>query len=131
MTKTLTSYFGYPNYRGGQLEVIQALLQKRDCAVFWPTGFGKSLCFSIPPLHLDKVAIVVSPLISLMQDQVHKLNGLSDRPLAAFLGSAQLDPAIEQGAMQGAYPLIYVTPEKLSTAGFLQQHRKHIFSFCY
>jgi ATP-dependent DNA helicase RecQ len=124
LTATLTKYFGFTNYRGNQLAVIQRLLQKRDCAVFWPTGFGKSLCYCIPPLHLNQTAIVVSPLISLMQDQVQKLNGLlsnDETPLACFLGSGQPDANVEGLAMQGAFALVYVTPEKLSSAGFVDQ----------
>lgn len=119
LKQTLSRYFGYSNFRPGQLEVVQALIQKRDVAVFWATGAGKSLCYQIPALHLDKVAVVVSPLISLMQDQVHKLNGLSDKPLAVFLGSAQFDADAESRAMRGDYPVVYVTPEKLNTPNFI------------
>ncbi len=60
--------FGYTSFREGQVEVIQALLDKRDVAVFWGTGQGKSLCYQIPSLHLNQVAVVVCRLISLMQD---------------------------------------------------------------
>ena len=123
LESTLQEYFGYPHYRPGQLPVLQAVLEGQDAAVFWATGSGKSLCYQIPALHLNKVALVVSPLISLMQDQVHKLNGLSDRPLAVFLGSAQNDPQAELKAWRGDYPLIYVTPEKVNSAGFQSQIR--------
>lgn len=112
---TLQDYFGYPKFRPGQWTVLEAVLQGRDVAVFWATGSGKSLSYQIPPLYLGKVALVVSPLISLMQDQVHKLNGLTDKPLAVFLGSAQTDPSAERRALQGEYPIVYVTPEKLAT----------------
>jgi ATP-dependent DNA helicase RecQ len=121
LQKTLLERFGYTSFREGQVEVIQALLDKRDVAVFWGTGQGKSLCYQIPSLHLNQVAVVVCPLISLMQDQVHKLNGLSKEPVATFLGSAQKDPQEERKALQGIYNLIYVTPEKLATASFLNQ----------
>jgi RecQ family ATP-dependent DNA helicase len=121
LQKTLQETFGYNSFREGQVQVIQALLDKRDVAVFWATGQGKSLCYQIPSLHQNQVAVVVSPLISLMQDQVHKLNGLSKEPVATFLGSAQQDPQEERKALQGDYNLIYVTPEKLATAGFLNQ----------
>jgi RecQ family ATP-dependent DNA helicase len=121
LLKTLEETFGYSSFRGGQTQVIQAILKKRDVAVFWATGQGKSLCYQIPALHQEQVAVVVSPLISLMQDQVYKLNGLSNEPVATFLGSAQQDPQEERKAMQGKYNLIYVTPEKLSTSGFLDQ----------
>jgi hypothetical protein len=121
LLQTLKDTFGYSAFRHGQAEVIHALLNKRDVAVFWATGQGKSLCYQIPALHGNQTAIVVSPLISLMQDQVHKLNGLSDKPVATFLGSGQLDPGEERRALQGAYNLIYITPEKLAASGFLNQ----------
>jgi len=114
LQKTLQRYFGYSSFRNGQLDVIQRILNKQDVAVFWATGQGKSLCYQIPALlNADSIAIVVSPLISLMQDQVHKLNGLEDQEIATFLGSAQQDADAERRAVNGAYRLIYVTPEKL------------------
>jgi RecQ family ATP-dependent DNA helicase len=121
LQETLQKYFGYDDFRTGQLEVIQAALDHRDVGVFWATGSGKSLCYQIPALHTGHVAIVVSPLISLMEDQVHKLNGLSDRPLATFLGSAQGDASMEDRALQGEFPLVYVTPEKLLAGNFLDR----------
>ena len=114
---TLQQYFGYSEFRPGQEQVIDAILSnQQDVAIFWATGAGKSLCYQIPPLHLNQVAIVVSPLISLMQDQVAQLNARSDRTLAVFLGSAQNDPTLENRALRGEFPLIYVTPEKMNTS---------------
>ena len=121
LQKSLQDFFGYSNFRGGQLQVIQAMLQKRDVAVFWATGQGKSLCYQIPALHTQHISVVISPLISLMQDQCHKLNFLSGQPVATYLGSAQQDPQEEQKALRGEYRLVYVTPEKLVTAGFLDR----------
>lgn len=117
----LERYFGFRSFREGQLEAIQAVLRGQDVAVFWATGSGKSLCFTLPPLYLNKVALVVSPLISLMQDQVHKLNGLGQGELATFLGSAQTDASQEGRALRGDFRLIYVTPEKLQAPGFLDR----------
>jgi hypothetical protein len=71
--------------------------------------------------HLNQVAVVVCPLISLMQDQAHRRNRLSKEPVATFLGSGQNDPQEERKALQGVYNLIYVTPEKLATASFLNE----------
>lgn len=114
LCKTLQNVFGYPSFRDGQLDVIQAILRGQDVSVYWATGKGKSLCYQIPALHLNQVALVVSPLISLMQDQCHKLNALSEgKPYAAFLGSAQTDRLTEDKAWKGEFALVYLTPEKL------------------
>lgn len=125
---TLRSIFGFEDFRPGQAEVIQSVaVERRDAAVFWATGRGKSLNYQIPALHTKSTAIVISPLISLMQDQVHKLNGLSAEPLATFLGSGQQDGSAERLALQGAFRLVYITPEKLLSGNFLssleQLHR--------
>ena len=121
LEQTLQTYFGHSKYRPGQLQVLQAILSNRDAAVFWATGSGKSMCYQIPALHTGNVSVVVSPLISLMQDQVNKLNGLSEEPLATFLGSAQMHASEEAAALAGKYRLVYVTPEKLISGGFLNQ----------
>ena len=116
---TLRRYFGYSNFRQGQKEVIQALLDGRDVQVLWATGAGKSLCYQIPALHIpNATALVVSPLISLMQDQCRKLNlkAADDNcDLATFLGSAQTDPSAEHKAWRGDYRLVYLTPEFLGS----------------
>ena len=143
--RTLQTYFGYDHLRDGQYEAIAAALEGKDVAVFWATGSGKSLCYQIPALHSGKITVVVSPLISLMQDQVHKLNhGLvhhnnsnsnhnaastatatsSTAPLATYLGSGQLDNSQQWKALRGDFRLIYVTPEKLQTNGFLDRLSK-------
>ena len=124
LTQTLSKHFGHTNFREGQESIINSLLQKQDAAVFWSTGSGKSMCYQIPPLHSNRVALVVSPLISLMEDQVSKLNGIAaggdsgdiiapDKHVAVFLGSGQKDPRAEERALEGDYSLIYCTPEKL------------------
>ena len=120
LESTLLQYFGHSKFRAGQLDVITAVLGGSDAAVFWATGSGKSVCYQIPALHGDGIGLVVSPLISLMQDQVHKLNGLTETPIATFLGSGQIDPYAEIGALNGDYRLVYLTPEKLVSGGFLE-----------
>mmetsp|Transcript_17700 Transcript_17700/g.50678 ORF Transcript_17700/g.50678 Transcript_17700/m.50678 type:complete len:1090 (+) Transcript_17700:41-3310(+) len=136
---TLQRCFGHSSFRQGQLDAITALLgdsstgqPPRDVAVFWATGAGKSITYQIPPLHTNKVAIVISPLISLMQDQVGKLNnglvgGDSDgSDVATYLGSGQLDPHAEEKALSGRFNLIYLTPEKLLSGNFLERMAKRL-----
>lgn len=116
----LSKYFGFSQFRPGQIEAIQACLQGKDVAVFWSTGAGKSLVYTLPALYTQKTCLVVSPLISLMQDQVHKLNHLGfGSSLATYLGSAQTDGTMEARVLQGEFRLVYCTPEKLQSGDFL------------
>ena len=123
LEQTLKKYYGFDTFRDGQFEIISSLLHPKnpvDCAVFWATGSGKSLCYQLPALHSNKTAIVISPLISLMQDQCDKLNGSSankDEKIANFLGSAQTDPQVERDVLQGKYKVVYCTPELLLANG--------------
>ncbi|MXS82357.1 DNA helicase RecQ [Nitrosomonas oligotropha] len=116
----LKEVFGYPAFRGQQAEVIEHLANGGDCLVLIPTGGGKSLCYQIPALLRDGVAIVVSPLIALMQNQVAALHELGVR--AAVLNSSlsqQAAAEVEQKLLAGDYDLLYVAPERLLTARFL------------
>ena len=116
----LKDIFGYPAFRGLQAEVITHIAGGGDCLVLMPTGGGKSLCYQIPALLLDGVAVVVSPLIALMQDQVAALHEAGVR--AAFLNSSmtQAEAAVvERGMLTGMHDLIYVAPERLLTPRFL------------
>ena len=121
MTKeeALKTYYGYDAFRGGQEAVIDALLSGRDALAIMPTGAGKSICYQIPALLLPGVTLVISPLISLMQDQVESLTQAGVR--AAYLNST-LTPAQYARALrnmaEGAYKIVYVAPERLSTEGF-------------
>lgn len=122
MTKyeVLKKYFGYDSFREGQEMLVDALLQGQDVLGIMPTGAGKSLCYQIPALLLPGITLVVSPLISLMKDQVSTLNQAGIH--AAFLNSS-LSPAQYRKAlgfaMEGRYKIIYVAPERLLTAEFL------------
>ena len=119
LTETLRQSFGFTAFREGQEEAMRAVLAGRDAVVLWATGNGKSLVYQVPALHTGKTAVVVTPLVSLMQDQVHRINataGRGERQLAAFLGSAQTDPSVEPRALRGDFALVYVSPEKLFAA---------------
>lgn len=118
--EALKDLFGYDTFRPGQKPIIDSILSGRDTFAVMPTGAGKSLCYQIPAMLLNGITIVVSPLISLMQDQVKALNdaGVS----AAFINSALSESAFFETvsrAKQGMYKLIYVAPERLVTEGFL------------
>ena len=119
---TLLTYYGHNTFREGQLDAINAVLDGKDVGIFWPTGHGKSMVYQLPALITGKTAIVVSPLISLMQDQVHALNNRDDGiDIAAFLGSSQMDPNVENNVFKGKYRLVFVTPEKIAGSNFLHR----------
>ena len=112
--QVLSSVFGYPAFRHNQQAIIEQLLQGKDAVVLMPTGGGKSLCYQVPALCLPGVAIVVSPLIALMKDQVNalQLSGVA----AAFVNStqsAQEQAQIFQQLQQQQIKLLYVSPERL------------------
>lgn len=120
--EVLKTVFGFENFRGRQAEVIEHLLNGGDCLVLMPTGGGKSLCFQIPALCLDGVAIVVSPLIALMEDQVAALkqNGVRAEALHSGL-SAGAWSEIDERLHRGDLDLLYVSPERLMMNGFLDR----------
>lgn len=122
MTKNqiLKKYFGYDTFREGQEEVIDGILSGRDVLGIMPTGAGKSLCYQIPALMMGGITLVISPLISLMKDQVSALNQAGI--LAAYLNSSltvnQYYKVLNL-AKTGRYPIIYVAPERLLNEEFL------------
>ncbi|TYK27040.1 ATP-dependent DNA helicase RecQ-like [Cucumis melo var. makuwa] len=103
-------YFGFSAFRPYQKEVIQAILRGKDCLVVTGTGSGKSLCYQVPPLVVGKTGIVVSPLISLMQDQVMALKQRGIK--SEYLGSTQTDSTVQAKAESGQYNILFMTPEK-------------------
>lgn len=119
--ETLKHYFGHDGFRDGQEAMVDALLQGRDCLGIMPTGAGKSMCYQIPALMKTGVALVISPLISLMKDQVAALKsaGVPAAYLNSSLTPRQLDLATERARM-GMYRIIYVAPERLETLSFRQ-----------
>ncbi len=118
--EVLREVFGYRSFRGGQEPLVDAVVAGRDVLAVMPTGAGKSLCFQVPALMQDGVTIVVSPLISLMKDQVGALiqNGVRAAYINSSLTPAQIDRAL-YNARCGMYKLIYVAPERLLTESFL------------
>lgn len=116
----LKEYFGHSSFREGQAEIIDAVLSGRDAFGIMPTSAGKSLCFQIPAIMSEGVALVVSPLISLMKDQVNSLiqSGIRAAYLNSSLTPQQYDTALSYAA-RGAYKLIYVAPERLGNPAFL------------
>jgi len=116
----LKKHFGYDSFREGQEVLIDDILAGRDALGIMPTGAGKSMCFQIPALVRDGIVIVVSPLISLMKDQVTALN--QSGVAAAFINSSLTERQIHKAldnAQNGAYKLIYTAPERLLTRDFL------------
>jgi len=116
----LKQYFGYDSFRDGQDTLIDSILSGRDTVGIMPTGAGKSLCYQIPALMLPGVTLVISPLISLMKDQVAALKqaGVAAAYINSSLTQRQLDMALENAAA-GKYRIIYVTPERLETQRFI------------
>ncbi len=130
--QVLHSVFGYEKFRGQQQAVIQQLTRGRDVLVLMPTGGGKSLCYQIPALLIEGVAVVVSPLIALMQDQVNALLQLGVK--AAFLNSTLSFPEVQNIERQlhaGELDLLYIAPERLGnerTLGLLQRIKVALFA---
>src|SRR5215210_4290667 len=117
----LKSIFGYSEFRGAQAEIIGHVAEGGDALVLMPTGGGKSLCYQIPALMRDGCAVVVSPLIALMQDQVAALTqaGVKAKVLNSSL-DAQTAFHTERDFAAGDLDLLYVAPERLLTARFLE-----------
>lgn len=120
----LKQYFGHSEFRNGQEAVVDAILSGRDALCVMPTGAGKSVCYQVPALALGGVTVVVSPLISLMKDQVSALlqNGIR----AAYLNSSLTHPQYEKALLnfkRGEYQILYVAPERLAVPEFLEACR--------
>lgn len=119
--ETLKTYFGYDTFREGQEKIVEAILANRDVLAIMPTGAGKSICYQIPALILPGITLVISPLISLMQDQVKALNDAGIH--AAFINSSLTENQISKAlylAASGRYKIIYVAPERLENYEFLE-----------
>src|SRR3954462_9461746 len=121
----LNEYFGFPEFRPGQREAVEAAVNGRDMLVVMPTGSGKSLCYQLPALMRADLTVVVSPLVSLMQDQVQAIERVA--PGYVGLVNAQQDTATNRKtldrAARGDLRLLYVAPERFSSPGFLERIR--------
>ncbi len=119
--EALKKYFGYDSFRNGQEDIVNSILAGRDAMAIMPTGAGKSICYQVPALLLPGTTLVISPLISLMQDQVKSLNEAGIH--AAFINSSLTETQIQKAlglALKGTYKIIYVAPERLESAEFMR-----------
>ena len=118
--EALKAVFGYDSFRPGQEAVINAILDGRDILAVMPTGAGKSLCYQVPAMLLSGITLVISPLISLMQDQVKALNeaGVDAGFINSSLSEKELNDTFKN-AYKGHYKIIYVAPERLMSEGFI------------
>src|SRR5512139_135830 len=123
--QVLLDVFGFPSFRGEQQAIVEHVVAGGDALVLMPTGGGKSLCYQVPALLRPGVAIVVSPLISLMKDQVDALVG---NGVAAAFYNSSMEEAEARGTLArlhaGALDLLYVAPERLMTEAFLARLRE-------
>src|ERR1700722_15508571 len=119
---TLSEVFGFDDFRPGQAEAVSAALSDQDTLVVMPTGSGKSLCYQLPALMREDLTIVVSPLVSLMQDQVEALGRIA--PLRVEMINAQRGGAANARTLervaQGQVSLLYLAPERFASPGFVR-----------
>ena len=129
-TAQLQRIFGYSSFRANQEEIVQAILARRDIFAVMPTGGGKSLCYQLPASMMKGTCLVVSPLISLMKDQVDAANAFG---MKAGLLNSTLSPAQQHEVLtrlqEGAYDLLYLSPERLALPGFMERLRQAPLSF--
>ena len=118
--------FGHDGFRPGQEDVIRSIVEGRDTVAVMPTGAGKSLCYQLPALHLPGVTVVVSPLISLMKDQVDKLValGVQAQQVNSAVGSAEIATALE-AIRAGEVEFVFATPERMEDPAFIEDLRRH------
>ncbi len=119
--EVLKVLFGYDSFRSGQKDIVDAILDGRDVFGVMPTGAGKSLCYQIPAMMLEGITLVISPLISLMQDQVNSLNeaGVAAAYINSSLSEKDFFETVKKTG-NGEYKILYVAPERLMTEGFIE-----------
>lgn len=133
LVEALKKYFGFDTFRGNQLHIIQNILQNKDTFVLMPTGGGKSLCYQLPALLMEGTAVVISPLIALMKNQVDAIRSISeDDSIAHFLNSSLSKSAIDKAKMdivEGKTKLLYCAPESLNKEETIDFFRQLKISF--
>jgi ATP-dependent DNA helicase RecQ len=128
LKKSLKEFFGFDQFKGDQEKVIQAIMDREDCFVIMPTGAGKSLCYQLPALLKEGTAIIISPLIALMKNQVDSIRGFGDSDSVAHFLNSSLSKSqakqVKDDVSSGKTKLLYVAPETLKkdeTIDFLKQ----------
>ena len=118
--EVLKKYYGYTSFRKGQEDIINEIINGNDVLAIMPTGGGKSICYQVPSLILDGITIVISPLISLMKDQVDALKsmGINATLINSSLNTSQFN-AVIAGINNDEYKIIYIAPERLDSYEFV------------
>ncbi len=133
LQEALREYFGFTQFKGDQEEIIQTVMEGRDCLVIMPTGGGKSLCYQLPALMMDGTAIIISPLIALMKNQVDAIRGYSEGDVIAHFLNSSLGrkeiAQVKEDIASGATKLLYVAPETLTKEENLEFFRNTQVSF--
>ena len=133
LQESLKEYFGFGQFKGDQEEIIQTVMEGRDCLVIMPTGGGKSLCYQLPALMMEGTAIIISPLIALMKNQVDAIRGYSEGDVIAHFLNSSLGrkeiAQVKEDIMSGATKLLYVAPETLTKEENLEFFRNTNVSF--
>ncbi|MFA6676922.1 MAG: ATP-dependent DNA helicase RecQ [Bacteroidales bacterium] len=130
MEEILKKYWGYQSYRPMQREIIEAAIEGKDVLAILPTGGGKSICFQVPAIYKEGIAIVITPLISLMKDQVQNLRRRGIKALAIYSGmtSREIDASLDN-AIYGDYKFLYLSPERLKSEIFIKRVSKMDVSY--
>ena len=129
----LKKFFGFSQFKGLQEEVIKSILQKKNTFVIMPTGGGKSLCYQLPALMNEGTAIVISPLIALMKNQVDAIRGISEHNGVAHVLNSSLNKSevaqVKSDIQEGITKLLYVAPESLIKEEYVSFLKQQTISF--
>ena len=119
--EVLAKYYGYSSFRKGQEDIINSIINKNDVLAIMPTGGGKSICYQVPALILEGLTIVISPLISLMKDQVDNINnlGIKSAYINSSLSNIEINNILDEAA-RNEIKILYVAPERLESQAFLE-----------